>query len=284
MLLGSGVSLGSEWTISSWFKDLDGPILERVLGETSQFDSPVTIPSGSAALGAYIDPANYPCGYSLLPSTGEWHCVTAVGDAAGIRYFIDGEEVGSITNRVGGTLRSVGNRGTGGGVSRFARYIDEFRVSNVARSTNWIAAGWLNLASNGSFVTYGAAERQRPSGEPDPDSDSDGMPDAWEITHFGSTAAEPDEDADGDWLSNFGEYVAGTDPTNEASVFCVLDIGSGWLTLSAVSGHQYRVNSAATPVGPWTNLSGWMSWTGATMRLPLPADPAAYRPSVRQQE
>jgi hypothetical protein len=54
------------------------------------------------------------------------------------------------------------------------------------------------------------------------DSDSDGMPDGWEVQYFGSpTNAQPEGDPDGDGSDNFTEYVAGTLPNNAASVFKV---------------------------------------------------------------
>lgn len=45
------------------------------------------------------------------------------------------------------------------------------------------------------------------------DSDSDGLPDAWEITHFGNTTHNATEDADGDGLTNAQEYFAGSNPS-----------------------------------------------------------------------
>lgn len=57
------------------------------------------------------------------------------------------------------------------------------------------------------------------------DADNDGMADAWEILHFGTTSAEngdPEGDWDGDGMSNLGEWISGTNPTNAISVFKML--------------------------------------------------------------
>ncbi len=51
------------------------------------------------------------------------------------------------------------------------------------------------------------------------DSDFDGLPDAWELLHFGNlTSATGTGDADGDGVSNADEYRAGTNPNlNEST-------------------------------------------------------------------
>jgi hypothetical protein len=57
------------------------------------------------------------------------------------------------------------------------------------------------------------------------DRDGDGMPDAWEETHFGGTSAPRGGalgDWDGDGMTNLDEFKAGTSPTNAASLL-VLD-------------------------------------------------------------
>ncbi len=48
--------------------------------------------------------------------------------------------------------------------------------------------------------------------QPDTDTDADGIPDWWEMLHFSSLDA--DSDSDGDGISNYDEYIAGTDPNN----------------------------------------------------------------------
>ncbi|VGO19160.1 hypothetical protein [Pontiella sulfatireligans] len=56
------------------------------------------------------------------------------------------------------------------------------------------------------------------------DSDADGLPDEWERDYLGGThLAGSGMDSDGDGQDDVHEYLAGTDPTNAASVFAVFD-------------------------------------------------------------
>lgn len=47
-----------------------------------------------------------------------------------------------------------------------------------------------------------------------PDADGDGLLDSWEIQYFGNLSQSSTNDFDGDGISNWGEYLAGLDPTN----------------------------------------------------------------------
>lgn len=44
------------------------------------------------------------------------------------------------------------------------------------------------------------------------DTDGDGLPDAWEMAHFGDLAQKPGDDPDGDLLDNAGEFARSTNP------------------------------------------------------------------------
>lgn len=49
------------------------------------------------------------------------------------------------------------------------------------------------------------------------DTDQDGLPDGWEIHHFGNVASGPDEDPDADGYNNRTEFAFGTDPRDPSS-------------------------------------------------------------------
>jgi hypothetical protein len=80
------------------------------------------------------------------------------------------------------------------------------RLMGYAWSAN---CGWISLSNTIAFV-------QTDSLSPGP-LDSNGLPIAWELTYFGNTGVDPNADPDGDGMSNYQEYVAGTDPTSAGS-------------------------------------------------------------------
>jgi hypothetical protein len=81
--------------------------------------------------------------------------------------------------------------------------LDELRVSAQARSSNWVWATWMNVASNASFATVGAVTNLAVPG------------------YAGYAAQIPDagqrnagDDPDGDGFPNLLEYATGGSPTN----------------------------------------------------------------------
>lgn len=74
------------------------------------------------------------------------------------------------------------------------------------------------VTTNASYTPEG----QGGSSAQDPDSDSDGIPDSWEMQHFGNlTTADGSSDQDGDGMLDKYEYISGTVPTNGASLLQV---------------------------------------------------------------
>jgi hypothetical protein len=93
-----------------------------------------------------------------------------------------------------------------------------------------------------------------------PDADNDGIPDAWE-TGFGfdpNSNTDRDLDTDGDGLSNYKEYLVGTDPTNKLSnlrIDLTTTPGSATVQVSAVAGHTYSIQyTDDLEGGVWSRL------------------------------
>jgi hypothetical protein len=97
------------------------------------------------------------------------------------------------------------------------------------------------------------------------DTDGDSLSDWWEFQYFASrTTAASNGQADADGMDNYGEYVAGTDPTSAASVLRISQIWwSGtnriYFEWPSVTGRQYRLMLADAMTnafwGPWTNAA-----------------------------
>jgi hypothetical protein len=78
------------------------------------------------------------------------------------------------------------------------------------------------------------------------DSDRDGLPDAWETFHFGSLEMSPNNDSDGDGLTNLDEYLAGTNPTDSSSSlkgFIGNSANGIQISWSTIPGKTYRLLS-----------------------------------------
>ena len=112
------------------------------------------------------------------------------------------------------------------------------------------------------------------------DSDGDGLPDAWEqslIAAYGGTLASinPNDDSDGDGISNLNEYLAGTyafDPSDGFRLTLAgVNAGASVMEFLAIRGRTYSVQASA-------NLQ---QWTPVSFRVNTGGSPGALQGSYQ---
>ncbi|HWB03129.1 MAG TPA: hypothetical protein VG796_08910 [Verrucomicrobiales bacterium] len=115
----------------------------------------------------------------------------------------------------------------------------------------------------------------------EPDADSDGLPDAWEIANGfdKDDPADASSDADSDSASNLQEYIAGTDPRSAASLLkavgSVQGDGSVKITFDAVAGKSYRVEASESLTGgTWVTVGTVPAQAGSGPVMVTDAAPA----------
>jgi hypothetical protein len=119
----------------------------------------------------------------------------------------------------------------------------------------------------------------------------DSTPDWWQVQYFGldNTSGLGGVDGDGDGQNNLQEYLAGTNPTNNASVFRVVGVARQsqdmLITWSAVGGKRYMLQTTTGRSGSYSNnfvdLNPPVSvpGTGATTYAVLHLGGATNRPA-----
>jgi hypothetical protein len=118
------------------------------------------------------------------------------------------------------------------------------------------------------------------------DSDNDGMPNSWETANglSNSSAADASQDSDGDGVTNYTEYLSGTNPRDSQSHLTVDSDSAAnrihYLRFRTAANRSYSVvyRSSAT-VGPWLQLSDIESQPDPT--AVVVTDPIAIGGSMR---
>jgi hypothetical protein len=122
------------------------------------------------------------------------------------------------------------------------------------------------------------------------DSDGDGIPDFYEAAYGPGGQLDPTLDSDGDKMSNYAEYIAGTDPTDSSSYLNVdlLSAGVGaTLQFNAASNKTYTMQyTDALASGLWQRLQDAVGQTNAhveTITDPNGSSNRIYRLVTPQQ-
>ena len=152
------------------------------------------------------DRADFTLGDRETTGDGSWHHVLVAHDRDGLAtFYLDGKLVGSTNLSSIGDIDAalptvIGNDG-GEGAFRFTGDIDEVAIWRRVLTPE--EAGDVHARGHSGVTITGTNAL---------DSDRDGMPDGWEISHFGNLSRDGSGDFDQDGRSDFAEYGAGSSP------------------------------------------------------------------------
>ncbi len=105
---------------------------------------------------------------------------------------------------------------------------------------------------------------------PYPDTNHNGIPDTWELEYFETLSMVADDDEDGDGISNYDEYIAGTSPTDPQSAFRIKnathETDSGFsVRWDSVTGRTYTVMKSTTLSDDWLPASEPVQGSGGEL-------------------
>jgi hypothetical protein len=100
--------------------------------------------------------------------------------------------------------------------------------------------------------------------DPNGDDDADGLPDAWEMEHFGNLDANPGDPAANGVNTVLDCYIAGLDPIDPDAAFLISDLSplTSVLSWSAASGRVYSVYWTTNLLNGFQPLETNLPWTG----------------------
>ena len=161
---------GNTWTASVWFNGIKTDSSHRTLLRGSQNHHALLQNSGDYDLGSWFNDPGGGFQYTALSGAptrlsdgNAWRLLTVVGTGTSpniggnseTRFYLDGALIG-VGNY--NSMDSISHIGCWEGSQQFADFLDEVRVSNTARSADWIQAEYDTVAVPG-FAAQGPVQK-----------------------------------------------------------------------------------------------------------------------------
>jgi hypothetical protein len=194
----------------------------------------------------------------------------------GVAVYLNGTEIWRDNLAVGagpGTSALSGISGTG----ETAQITKTLNSADLVEGVNVLAVEVHQFGADSSDITFNLElAAARPATTPDPDTDGDGMRDAWEMAHGFAywNAADAALDADGDGSRNVVEFRLGLDPRDAGQSFRAT-LGPGFLLAwPSAPGLTFTIERTLT-LSPanWLPI-GTVNAGGSTATFTDPAPPA----------
>lgn len=210
----------------------------------------------SAVIGEYV------CyGYIYSANVG-WINLGNGSPANGIQYQNNSASDYGVNNDGNGNLRGYAYGANIGWINFENNGAPKFDLL-TGQFSGWVWSancGWISLSNAVAYVQTDSVSKGALG--------TNGLPTAWSLQNFGTTAVDPNADADGDGASNAQEYLAGTDPKSAASslritAFTFAPGGTvTTLTWSSVPNRYYYVQKEPTLSLSWVDSGAGLIASG----------------------
>ncbi len=219
--------------------------------------------TGETASGVVI--GAYVCSGYIYAANAGWINLGSGSPANGIQYQNNSAADFGVNQDGLGNLRGYAYGANIGWVNFESNGAPAINMSTGQMSGYvWSAnCGWISLSN---AVAYVQTDTISPGLL-----DTNGLPIAWEMTYFGKTGIDPKADPDGDGVSNYEEYLAGTNPTNGSDYLHITHYGTmpggtnATLIWASVPTRFYYIQETLnlSPAG-WTDNSLGLITSGGT--------------------
>ncbi len=230
------------FTVEAWINTTSSGGVERAAvatdGNFQGYSLDVNVTSDKAGTRT-TSPSYVPLDSTTSVNDGNWHHLVGTDDGTYLKIYVDGslENTASVSGAVtpASVPLSIGRFDDYYG-QYFAGYIDEVRVSNVARSPEWLSFEYDNISASGNELNWGSEE-------------------ATSGLDFSHLLVDPPLTVQGKSANLWGclsaaanEWVTFTDETDSENI---ITIGTVLADASGQANITYQVPPDATP-GPHT--------------------------------